>query len=187
MTDAPLTEAGRAADLARYAIHDRVYACNDDLHGKLYWEDAQVIGNDLAKDYITVTESDRLVAAARHETLEAVREYLLNASRTAAAAQRQHDDVEGIKAIGTSTANETEWHQLGNWAASTLIAFRNQMVDSGMLRALPAISSAAPEPKPYDPADGYEDGLWVAALPRCEIHNARKPCPTCAGYIVGGL
>lgn len=144
MTDAPLTEAERAAVLTLYAIHDRIWSQRDDLHGELYWEDAQLIGNDLAKDYITVAESDRRVQAAKSDALEAAREYVLNASRAAAAAQREHDDDEGIEPIGTSTAAETEWYQLGNWARSAIDTFRLLPVTA---QPSPLAIEAAPEPK----------------------------------------
>jgi len=179
MTDTPVTDAEQAAHRARYAFHDRIWARVDDLHGNLFWEDAQLIGDDLAKDYVAATEVERRVETARVEAFDLIRERLMQTSRTAAAAQRAHDLSEGITAIGTTTANEAEWHQMSNWALSVL----------GLLRAeLETAPAPAKELSDQDdPNDGYEDGLWVAALPRCDIHNAGKPCPTGAGYTTGGL
>lgn len=58
-------------------------------------------------------------------------DYLRGAAQAAAQAQREHDLAEGLPLIGTSTANEIEWYQIGNWAHTMLTALiarrRNSM------------------------------------------------------------
>lgn len=55
---------------------------------------------------------------------EAAAQNLLDLAKSSAQAQRASDIDEGLPVIGTSTANEAEWYQMGNWA-------------SGAIRALP--------------------------------------------------
>lgn len=62
------------------------------------------------------------VAAERGRAFAEAADFLRDAARTAAQAQREHDIAEGLPIIGTSTANETEWYQIGNWAHSMLAA-----------------------------------------------------------------
>tara|TARA_R110002051_G_scaffold314950_3_gene392636 strand:+ start:4946 stop:5368 length:423 start_codon:yes stop_codon:yes gene_type:complete len=117
MTDTPLTDAEQATHRARYALHDRIWARVDDLHGKLYWEDAQLIGDDLARDYITVAEADRRVAEAVQQTFDAIHEYLLESS-------------------GAETHKQT----LSDWATKAFSALRRRQI------ATPAVHHFATPP-----------------------------------------
>ncbi|GAA1788203.1 hypothetical protein [Agromyces lapidis] len=53
---------------------------------------------------------------------DALADWIRGDANRSAIAQRAHDDAEGIEPVGTSTPNEVEWYQAGNWAHSRLRA-----------------------------------------------------------------
>ena len=58
----------------------------------------------------------------RAEALEAEADRIRSVAKESAEAQRTSDLEEGLPLIGTSTANEVEWYQMGNWAEGLLRA-----------------------------------------------------------------
>lgn len=66
-------------------------------------------------------------AEAKSEHFREAAEEVRSSAQASAALQRAHDAAEGIKPLGTSTPNEVGWHQMGNWAHSTLRALADQI------------------------------------------------------------
>lgn len=93
---------------------------------------------------------DRMMSAHDAEVIERAAMKIRDFARRCADAQREHDLAEGLPLIGTSTANEAEWHQRGNWAHTALMAQAR----------LSAPREARAMPEPTSATSNYGWALW---------------------------
>lgn len=101
---------------------------------------------ELAEGY---AEFDRWLREHDAKVLWEAADRLRDAARHAADAQREHDIAEGLPVIGTSTANEVEWHQMGNWAWAELLTLAAERevehMDSTHVADMQARAALSPE------------------------------------------